>query len=91
MTTPRSSFGIAVLDNHRFVVRGFNGFRSAPQRGVLHYYYDATTDAWAAACNMDISLVSLKRFIFKFKIYFFIIAVQPASLMLESKEINCQC
>ena len=50
MITPRSNFGIEVLEDKLFVVGGY----------IDHYtshsveYYDATTNEWTEACDMGI-------------------------------------
>uniref|UniRef100_A0A8C3G515 Kelch like family member 10 n=1 Tax=Cyclopterus lumpus TaxID=8103 RepID=A0A8C3G515_CYCLU len=50
MLTPRSNFGIEVLDDRLFVVGGFNGFTTSFKVEC----YDATTDEWTEACDMNI-------------------------------------
>lgn len=50
MLTPRSNFGIEVIDDQLFVVGGFNGFTTS----YNVEFYDATTDEWSEACDMEI-------------------------------------
>lgn len=50
MITPHSNFGIEVLEDQLFVVGGFNGYTTS----YNVEYYDATTDEWTEACDMEI-------------------------------------
>lgn len=50
MLTPRSNFGLEVIDDRLFAVGGFNGFTTT----YNVEYYDATTDEWTEACDMEI-------------------------------------
>lgn len=50
MVTTRSNFGIEVIDDRLFVVGGFNGFTTS----YNVEFYDATTDQWYEACDMEI-------------------------------------
>uniref|UniRef100_A0A8C9WW43 Kelch like family member 10 n=1 Tax=Sander lucioperca TaxID=283035 RepID=A0A8C9WW43_SANLU len=50
MLTPRSNFGIEVLDDQVFAVGGFNGYTTTYNVES----YDATTDEWSEACDMEI-------------------------------------
>lgn len=50
MLTPRSNFGLEVIDDHLFVVGGFNGITTT----YNVEYYDALADEWSEACDMGI-------------------------------------
>lgn len=50
MLTPRSNFGIEVIDGRLFAVGGFNGFNTS----YKVEYYDTATDEWTSACGMEI-------------------------------------
>uniref|UniRef100_A0A665TGT8 Kelch-like protein 10 n=1 Tax=Echeneis naucrates TaxID=173247 RepID=A0A665TGT8_ECHNA len=50
MLTPRSNFGLEVIGDQLYAVGGFNG--STTTCNVE--YYDATTDVWTAASEMEI-------------------------------------
>lgn len=50
LLTPRSNFGIEVVDDRILAVGGFNGFTTT----YNVEYYDATTDEWSEACDMEI-------------------------------------
>lgn len=50
MLTPRSNFGIEVIDDRLFAVGGFNGFSTT----FNVEYYDALTNEWYEACDMEI-------------------------------------
>ncbi|KAF3833975.1 hypothetical protein F7725_025179 [Dissostichus mawsoni] len=50
MLSPRSNFGIEVLEGRIFVVGGFNGFNTSYDVE----YYNSTTDEWCKACDMEI-------------------------------------
>uniref|UniRef100_A0A3B4H548 Kelch like family member 10 n=1 Tax=Pundamilia nyererei TaxID=303518 RepID=A0A3B4H548_9CICH len=50
MLTPRSTFGIEVIDDRLFVIGGFNGFTTTSDVE----YYTALTNEWYEACDMDI-------------------------------------
>lgn len=50
MLTPRSNFGLEVIEDHLFVVGGFNGITTT----YNVEYYDASTDEWSEACDMEI-------------------------------------
>ncbi|XP_005740780.2 kelch-like protein 10, partial [Pundamilia nyererei] len=50
MLTPRSNFGIEVIDDRLFVVGGFNGFTTTSNVE----YYDTLTNEWYEACDMEI-------------------------------------
>lgn len=50
MSTTRSNFGIAVIEDLLFVVGGFNGFTTSNNVE----YYNVMTDEWSEACGMEI-------------------------------------
>lgn len=50
MLTPRSNFGIEVLDGQIFAVGGFNGTTTS----YIVESYDHVVDQWTEACDMDI-------------------------------------
>lgn len=50
MLTPRSNFGIEVVDDRIFAVGGFNGF--TPTYNVESY--DHVVNQWTEACGMNI-------------------------------------
>ena len=50
MSTTRSNFGIAVIEDLLFVVGGFNGFTTSNKVE----YYNMMTDEWSEACDMEI-------------------------------------
>uniref|UniRef100_A0A3Q0QUQ6 Uncharacterized protein n=1 Tax=Amphilophus citrinellus TaxID=61819 RepID=A0A3Q0QUQ6_AMPCI len=50
MLTPRSNFGIEVINNRLFVAGGFNGLTTT----FNVESYDAITNEWSAACDMGI-------------------------------------
>lgn len=50
MQTPRSNFGIEVIDGHLFVVGGFNGYSITNNVE----YYDVDSDTWTEAGDMGI-------------------------------------
>lgn len=50
MLTPRSNFGIEVMDDHLFVVGGFNGFTTTH----CVENYSSVEDEWNEFCDMDI-------------------------------------
>lgn len=56
MQTPRSNFGIEVLDGQLFVVGGFNGSNTTTDVE----FYDAKTNEWSEAQGMEISRSGLR-------------------------------
>lgn len=50
MLTPRSNFGLEVIDERLFVVGGFNGFTTT----YKVEYYNAATSEWSEAREMEI-------------------------------------
>lgn len=55
MWTTRSNFGIEVIENKLFVVGGYNG---ATVTSKVEYY-NAATDEWTEACDMETSRSAL--------------------------------
>lgn len=49
MLTARSNFGIEVVENQLFAVGGFNGLSITSNVE----YYNAETDEWTEACDME--------------------------------------
>lgn len=56
MLTPRSNFGIGILDDLLFVAGGYNGSTTANDVE----FYDASTDEWYEAREMEIFRSALK-------------------------------
>lgn len=50
MLTPRSNFGIEVIEDRLFVAGGFNGISTTSKVE----YYDVDTREWFEACEMGI-------------------------------------
>lgn len=55
MLSPRSNFGIPVMDDCLFVAGGYNGFTTTPNVE----YYNVKTGAWSDSCDMEISRSAL--------------------------------
>uniref|UniRef100_A0A3P9DGA7 Kelch like family member 10 n=1 Tax=Maylandia zebra TaxID=106582 RepID=A0A3P9DGA7_9CICH len=58
MLTPRSNFGIEVIDDRLFVVGGFNGFTTTSDVE----YYTALTNEWYEACCVMSGLSNLTEY-----------------------------
>ena len=55
MLTPRSNFGISVIDDRLFVAGGFNGFTTIQAVEC----YDSEADQWSDVQEMEISRSAL--------------------------------
>lgn len=50
MITPRSNFGIEIVEDRLYVTGGFNGFTTT----YNVEYYSHANNVWTSACNMEI-------------------------------------